>query len=127
MARAPRRSLFWMFQTEAISMSRARTLQPGTCPLLRLTVSIAAIFLFATACLAQSKPTSTPGQQAETPWAKELSKYPGLLPEFGQLVGKLQSEVQFPAPRPESRLLPLLPESTICYAAFPNYGDAMHQ
>src|SRR5215470_12582023 len=127
MARAPRRSLFWMFQTEAISMSRARTLQPGTCPLLRLTVSIAAIFLFATACLAQLKPASTLVQQPETPWAKELNKYPGLLPEFGQLVGKLQTEIQFPAPRAESRLLSLLPESTIIYAAFPNYGEATHQ
>src|SRR5215471_16866835 len=116
-----------MFQTEAIPMSRTRTLQPGTCPLLRLTVSIAAIFLFATACSAQSKPASPGGQQTETQWAKELSKYPGLLPEFGQLVGKLQTEIQFPAPRAESRLLSLLPESTIIYAAFPNYGDATHQ
>ena len=54
-------------------------------------------------------------------------KYPGLLPEFGQLLGKLQKNIQFPEARSQSRLMPLLPESTILYAAFPNYGDAVHQ
>ena len=47
--------------------------------------------------------------------------------EFGRLIGKLQQNVQFPAARSESRLLPLLPESTMFYAAFSNYGDATHQ
>jgi hypothetical protein len=60
-------------------------------------------------------------------WTQELNKYSGLLEEFGRLVEKLQSNVQFPPPRGESHLLPLLPESTMSYAAFANYGDAAHQ
>lgn len=65
--------------------------------------------------------------QAETPWAQELKKYPGLLPELVQLAQKLQQNVQLPAPRSESRLLPLLPESTVYYAAIPNYGNSAQQ
>lgn len=66
--------------------------------------------------------------QSKTPVAAQgLSAYPGLLPEFGQLLVKLQKNIQYPAPRGESRLLPLLPESTIFVAAVPNYGDAAHQ
>ena len=56
-----------------------------------------------------------------------LKNNPGLLDEFGQLMEKFQQDILFPPPRGHSRLLPLLPESTIFYAAFPNYGDASHQ
>ncbi len=97
---------------------------------IKYAAGITAIFLVATACPAQSKPvkTVTPvAQQPELPWTQELNKYPGLLPEFAQLLAKLQNNVQFPAPRAESRLLPLLPASTMSYAAFPNYGDTAHQ
>ena len=73
--------------------------------------------------LAQEKPGGQPG----TPSLPDLNKYPGLLPEIGQLFVKLQHDVQFPPARRQSRLLPLLPESTILYAAFPNYGEASHQ
>src|SRR5260370_94279 len=65
--------------------------------------------------------------QSEMPWAQELQKYPGLLPEFGQLLDKLQHNIQFPPARSQSRLLPLLPESTMFYGALPNYGDVAHQ
>lgn len=66
--------------------------------------------------------------QSKTPVAAQgLSADPELLPEFGQLLVKLQKNIQYPAPRGESRLLPLLPESTIFVAAVPNYGDAAHQ
>ncbi len=63
----------------------------------------------------------------ESPLPQDFKKYPGLLNEFGQLQTKLQQEVKFPPERSQSRLLPLLPESTIFYAALPNYGDASHQ
>ena len=43
--------------------------------------------------------------------------------QLGQLYEKLESGVHFPAPRGASRLLPLAPESTVFYAAMPNYGD----
>lgn len=81
------------------------------------------IFLLTSAAGAQAKPADHP----EVPLPQELTKYPGLLPEFGQLLEKLQHEVQSPPTRGQSSLLPLLPESTVFYAAFPNYGDASHQ
>jgi hypothetical protein len=80
-------------------------------------------FLVASLCAAQG----TVAIQPEMPWTQDLKKYPGLLPEFGQLIDKLRRNVQFPPARSQSSLLPLLPESTTYYAAFPNYGDASHQ
>jgi hypothetical protein len=70
---------------------------------------------------------ATPAGQPEIPGLRDLNKYPGLLAEFGQLMDKLQHNLQFPPARGQSRLLPLLPESTMSYAAFPNYGDVTHQ
>jgi hypothetical protein len=84
----------------------------------------AAFYLLASVSCAQA-PAVSPSP--EMPWSKDLEKYPGLLPALGQLVTKFQQNVQSPAPRSESRLLPLLPESTTFYAAIPNYGDAAHQ
>jgi hypothetical protein len=43
------------------------------------------------------------------------------------LVVKLQQDIQGPSARNDSHLLPLLPDSTVFYAAFPNYGDVAHQ
>jgi len=74
-------------------------------------------------------PTVAPAdaeKQAEMPWDQELKKYPGLVQEIGPLVAKLKA-VHMPPPRTESKILPLLPEATMGYAAFPNYGDAIHQ
>lgn len=56
---------------------------------------------------------------------KQLGQYP--LNDFGEVFLRLQKEVALPRPRPESRLLPLLPKSTAFYAAFPNYGNAAQQ
>src|SRR5207245_10691661 len=81
-----------------------------------------AIFLIASTCAAQA----TLADQSEMPWAQELQKYPGLLPEVGQLLDKLQHNVQFPPARSKSRLLPLLQETTTVYGAVPNYGDEAH-
>src|SRR6266849_1845526 len=86
-------------------------------------VTIAFILSFASACTAQDAPPVQPG----APLNQYLQKHPGLMPEFAQLMDKLQHGVQFPPPRNQSRLLPLLPQSTTFYAAFPNYGDASHQ
>lgn len=91
------------------------------------TAGIVTIFLATTVCSGQSKPGPRLAQSQTPATAQGLSAYPGLLPEFGQLLGKLQKDVQYPAPRTESRLLPLLPESTIFFAAIPNYGDTAHQ
>ena len=87
--------------------------------------SVFAGVLLASVCCAQA---AQGGGTPQRDWAQEFeAKYPGLLTEFGQLFKKLQSDVQLPAARRESRLLPLLPESTMSYGAFPNYGDAASQ
>ena len=88
----------------------------------RLVVT-AMIFLIVTTGAAQEVGTGT----VERSPSQELSAYPGLLPEFSQLFQKIQDRVQLPPPRSRSRLLPLLPQSTVFYAAFPNLGDASHQ
>ncbi len=87
-------------------------------------VATALIFVLTSAGTAQTAPATG---QPEVPWAQGLKDNPGLLPEFSQLLEKLQHNVQLPPARSQSRLLPLLPESTIFYGAFPNYGDASHQ
>jgi hypothetical protein len=87
--------------------------------------SVVVSVLLASVCGAQATQAGGTPQQD---WAQEFeAKYPGLLAEFGQLFKKLQRDVQLPAARRESKLLPLLPESTISYSAFPNYGDAAGQ
>ncbi len=81
------------------------------------------VLLLATACVSQVSPPGQPG----VPFTADLNKYPGLLPEFARLLDKVQHNVQFPPERFQSRLLPLLPESTMFYAAIPNYGEVAHQ
>src|SRR5271154_5351943 len=51
-----------------------------------------------------------------------LKKNPELLAEFGRLLESLRIKVQLPSPHSESRLLPLLPDSTLAFASFSNYG-----
>jgi type IV pilus assembly protein PilA len=101
-------------------MKNAENRWPGVC---RLCLVAALMWLPATVSFAES---STPPASQSTV-SQELQKYPGLLSELGQLVEKLKRNVQLPAPRNQTTLLPLLPASTAYYAAFPNYGDAVHQ
>ena len=85
------------------------------------------MLLAASVCLAQA-PTPAPprAQAADPPWLQDLNKYPGLMAELDQLIAKLRS-VEFPPARSESPILKLLPETTMSYAAIPNYGDAARQ
>lgn len=108
-------------------MRYPRTSQPRRRYFLKSAAGIVALFLMAATCAGQSKPGPHVAQSQTPGAAQDLGAYPGLLPEFGQLFAKLQKNVQYPAPRKESRLLPLLPQSTIFFAAIPNYGDAAHQ
>ena len=107
-------------------MRYAQTRQKQHRRVSRCAALIAVISLVASTCAAQDAPAAQ-SQSPDAPFFQELNKYPGLLEEFGQLIGKLQQNVQFPAARSESHLLPLLPESTMFYAAFSNYGDVTHQ
>ena len=65
--------------------------------------------------------------EAKQDWAAELDNYPGLMEEFGRLVTKMQHDIQLPAARSQSRLLQVLPQSTVAYGAFPNYGEAVRR
>jgi len=105
-------------------MGFAHIPQQKACYYLKYAGTFAAIFLAVSPCFAQSAPAT---QQPEMPWTQEMKKHPELLAEFGRLYEKLQKDIQFPAPRSESRLLPLLPASTMSYATFPNYGDVAQQ
>ena len=83
--------------------------------------AISALLLLTSSCLAQSGPVA---QQPAMPL--DLIKYPELLPELGKFAEKIQ-HIRFPPPRTDSRLLSLLPNSSVGYAAFSNYGDAIQQ
>ena len=105
-------------------MGHAHTLQKTGRNFVKRALVIGAMLLFGSASRAQNPPTS---QANEAPWAQELNKYPGLVEEFSRLAEKLQNNIQFPAPREKSRLLPLVPPSTSVYAAFSNYGEVVSQ
>ena len=96
------------------------------------------VLFMATSTLAmQSKPggqasrpkspavAKTPAQRAKGPG--DWQKYSGVMSELIGMQLKLQRELQFPAARGQSRLLPLLPESTLAYTAVPNYGNVLSQ
>lgn len=70
--------------------------------------------------------TEVPVQQ-EIAWSQNSAKHLALLAEFAHLQNKVQQNVQLPSLRYQSRLLPLLPKSTVLYAGIPNYGDAIQQ
>jgi hypothetical protein len=75
----------------------------------------------------QQSGTAQMATNGKTPWARDLEKYPGLQDELTKLAMKIRDGVQFPKPRTESRLLALMPENTVGYAALPNYGGTLEQ
>jgi type IV pilus assembly protein PilA len=89
-------------------------------PLLAATLTVAFVG-GPSGCLAQT----TSSDELSAAQMKEQNKYP--LKDFGELFTRLQNEVQLPAPRNQSYLLPLLPRGTVFYAAFPNYGATAEQ
>lgn len=58
---------------------------------------------------------------------QDFKPSPELLNALGRLFQKVQQGVQFPPDRSRSRLLPLLPQSTLFYFAISNYGETSHQ
>jgi hypothetical protein len=89
----------------------------------RALIFCSVIFLISTG----ASQTAQSNKPRATPEVEILNKYPGLVPEAGRLVEKLQRDVELPRERNHSELLPLLPASTTAYMAFPNYGEAAHQ
>ena len=97
-------------------------------PIIQFFAIFAAIFFAASASRGQVRTQKAPAEpQTQAPFADGLSKNPELLKEFGNLINQFQHNIQYPGPRSESRLLPLLPAPTMFYAAFPNYGQASDQ
>ena len=96
---------------------------------LRRAANAATIVLVIVICTsvfsAAQKTAKTPS--GATQWPQDMSAYSGLLPELGNLMERFQRELKYPTPRGQSHLLPMLPESTVFYAALPNYGDVAHQ
>lgn len=94
-------------------------------PVIRFFAVFTAVFFAASGSGAQVRIQNAPAEpQTQPPFADAFSKNPELLKEFGNLINQFQRNIQYPGPRSESRLLPLLPASTMFYAAFPNYGQA---
>jgi predicted anti-sigma-YlaC factor YlaD len=63
----------------------------------------------------------------EIAWSQNADKHLAMLAEFVHFANKLESNVQLPGLRYESKLLPLLPSNTILFASIPNLGDAAQQ
>lgn len=99
-------------------MSYTRRSRPGQ-RFLAAAATIAALIAFS--------PTSGAQQPPDNPVTQEIKKYPALPEAIARLAARLQQNVHFPAPRTQSSLLPLLPDSTMSYAAFSNYGDVVQQ
>src|SRR5215467_8020975 len=87
-----------------------------------LPVRVAVLSFFFAPAAAQK---SSVGQPQPSP--EDIKKFAAIAGRFGQLSQKLRTRVTLPTPRTESHLLPLLPESTLMYAAIPNYGEATRQ
>jgi type IV pilus assembly protein PilA len=66
-------------------------------------------------------------QESGSPKQADLGEYGPLVAEFARVATKVQQGVQVPAPRTQSKLLPLLPGSTSVYFSVANYGDALYQ
>ena len=103
-------------------MKSAHAFVPQASYLRRLVIAVLVLTLV-TPVLAQDAAVNP----AQNPFAQIQEKYPGLLEEFGHLAEAMQRDVQLPPARSQSKLLPLLPESTVFYLAMPNYGEASHQ
>ena len=58
---------------------------------------------------------------------EDFQKLQPVFQELGPLMEKLKAGIQLPPSRFQSRLLPLLPASTVAYFSIPNYGEALHQ
>src|SRR5258708_18129983 len=102
----------------ALASEQTRSHQPLA---LRLPKMLAlAVMLFAVSAYAIQ-------EKQEAPKPDGPDKYAPLMEEFLNLESKLEQGVTFPAPRTQSKLMPLLPASTQIFATLPNFGAAVGQ
>jgi hypothetical protein len=76
---------------------------------------------------AQAKKPAAHKSEPEMEWLQETLKDPELMKSVGHMTERLTNELQYPAPRTQSHILPRLSDSTMLYAAFPNYGQVLRQ
>lgn len=105
-------------------MAHAQSLRQLCRNFMKLIALFVIIFLLAASCFAQTPQEDHPLDKGLQEY---LSKHPGLLEALLHLLKRLQTDLKYPPQRTESRLLPLLPQSTVGYAGVPNYGDLLHQ
>ncbi len=90
-----------------------------------------ALILFAVSAYAiqEKQSTASSDQENKQEAAKPdgPDKYAPLVEEFFNLESKLEQGVSFPAPRTQSKLMPLVPASTQIFASLPNFGEAVGQ
>lgn len=60
-------------------------------------------------------------------WSADAAKYDTLLHELAAVRQDLRNEIEVPAPRTASPLLPHIPADTVIYVAIPNLGGAFEQ
>lgn len=85
-------------------------------------------FAFATSSAARAQASGNRAQSTpNTLSPQDVEATSKAMAAFGKLIEQWKKEVQLPPERTESRLLPLLPESTVFYGALGNYGEAAHQ
>src|SRR5436309_9350780 len=75
----------------------------------------------------KKRPPAGMSQEDQKSGMEEFQKLQPVIQELGPLMEKLKAGVQLPPSRFQSRLLPLLPASTVAYFSIPNYGEALHQ
>ena len=63
----------------------------------------------------------------EISWSQNADKHLAMLAEFVHFANKLETTVQLPGLRYQSKLLPLLPTNTVLFGSIPNLGDAAQQ
>ena len=63
----------------------------------------------------------------EIAWSQNADKHMAMLAELVHLANKIETNVQLPGLRYQSKLLPLLPADTVLFASIPNLGDAAQQ
>src|ERR1051326_2661436 len=128
-------------------MRRSGTSQSKTKKVFPFFTAVIACVVFAIAPLTAAGQSKTPAKTPQTakkgaspstknpakkknddmPWLQEALKDPEFMKAVGHLTDRLSNEVQMPAPRTQSRILPRLSDSTMFYGALPNYGPVLRQ
>jgi len=76
---------------------------------------------------AAGKPAAATPKSDDLAWLQDALKNPDLMNEVNHLSERLTKEVQYPALRTQSAVLPRLGQNTVFYVALPNMGPQLRQ